>query len=54
MLCNGPRIFPFQNNLKDLDPSCIKMDLGFFGLFWKQNTHFIAELHTADLNLWQF
>ena len=39
-------IFPFQNNFKDLDPSC-KMDLDLWHCFGilERKVHFIVELH---------
>ena len=42
--------FPFQNNPRDLDPSC-KMDLDLLRLIWKRKTHFKDELHTTDLHI---
>ena len=43
-------IFPFQDNLKDVDPS-YKMDLDLGDCFGKEKPHFIAELHKPDLHI---
>ena len=40
--------FFFQNNTKDLDPSC-KMDLDHLGLFRKGKIGIIANFHHTDL-----
>ena len=43
-------IFFFQNNPKDLDPSC-KMDLVFLGVFRKGKTCIITKFHRTDLDI---
>ena len=40
--------FSFQNNTKDLDPSC-KTDLDHLGLFRKGKIGIIANFHRTDL-----
>ena len=42
------RSFFFQNNTKDLDPSC-KTDLDHLGLFRKGKISIIANFHRTDL-----
>ena len=37
------RVFPFQSNSKNLDPS-YEMDLDFLGLFWKGKNHLKAVI----------
>ena len=47
--CQQPLpFFFFQNNTKDLDPSC-KTDLDHLGLFWKGKIGIIANFHRTDL-----
>ena len=40
--------FSFQNNPKDLDPSC-KMDLDHWDCFGKGKISIIAKFHRTDL-----